>query len=85
MHDAVPTKQRAFTKPELQHPFEVVDEQHRKRVQRWLIALRAAIAFKIGYACGLQCQELVMLDRSDFGPNPHVPSYQDYRVQACLV
>lgn len=27
---------------------------------------------------GLRRQELVMLDLTDFGPNPHVPSYQDY-------
>jgi integrase/recombinase XerD len=44
----------------------------------WLTALRDSIAFKIGNAYGLRRQELVMLDLTDFGPNPHVPSYQDY-------
>ena len=79
--DAVPTKRRAFTKPELQHLFDVVDdfvdEQHRNGSKRWMTALRDSIAFKIGYAYGLRRQELVMLDLTDFGSKPHVPSYQD--------
>jgi len=57
---------------------DFVDEQHRNGSKRWLTALRDSIAFKIGYAYGLRRQELVMLDLTDFGPNPHVPSYQDY-------
>ncbi|MGQ9408257.1 tyrosine-type recombinase/integrase [Mycolicibacterium gilvum] len=80
--DAVPTKRRAFTKTELQHFFDVVDdfvdEQHRAGSKRWLTALRDSIAFKVGYAYGLRRRELVMLDLTDFGPNPHVPRYGDY-------
>jgi hypothetical protein len=59
--DAVPTKRRAFTKVELQHFFDVVDdfvdEQHRVGSKRWLTALRDSIAFKIGYAYGLRRRE----------------------------
>jgi hypothetical protein len=40
--------------------------------------LRDSIAFKIGYAYGLRRRELVMLDLTDFGPNPHVPRYGNY-------
>ncbi|MDT5208360.1 MAG: hypothetical protein QOF67_775 [Mycobacterium sp.] len=47
-----------------------------QRSKRWLTALRASIAFKIAYAYGLRRQELVMLDLTDFGPDPHAPSYQ---------
>jgi hypothetical protein len=80
--DAVPTKRRAFTKVELQHFFDVVDdfvdEQHRADSKRWLTALRDSIAFKIGYAYRLRRRELVMLDLTDFGPNPHVRRFGDY-------
>jgi integrase/recombinase XerD len=80
--DAVPTRRRAFTKAELQHFFDVVDdfvdEQHQAGSKRWLTALRDSIAFKVGYAYGLRRRELVMLDLTDFGPNPHVPRYGDY-------
>ena len=80
--DAVPTRRRAFTKTELQHFFDVVDdfvdEQHQAGSKRWLTALRDSIAFKIGYAYGLRRRELVMLDLTDFGPNPHVPRFGDY-------
>ena len=87
--DAVPPKRRAFTKPELQHMFDVVDdfvdEQHRNGSKRWMTALRDSIAFKIGYAYGLRRQELVMLDLTDFGPNPHVPRYRRLRRDDCSV
>jgi site-specific recombinase XerD len=80
--DAVPPRRRAFTKAELQHMFDVVDdfvdEAHRAGSKRWLTALRDSIAFKIGYAYGLRRRELVMLDLTDFGPNPHVPAYGNY-------
>ena len=70
--DAVPPRRRAFTKAELQHMFDVVDdfvdEAHRSGSKRWLTALRDSIAFKIGYAYGLRRRELVMLDLTDFGP-----------------
>ena len=80
--DAVPPKRRAFTKAELQHMFDViddfVDDAYRAGSKRWLTALRDSIAFKIGYAYGLRRRELVMLELTDFGPNPHVPDYGNY-------
>ncbi|OOK73489.1 phage integrase, N-terminal SAM-like domain protein [Mycobacterium kansasii] len=80
--DAVPPRRRAFTKAELQHLFDAVDdfvdEAHRTGSKRWLTALRDSTAFKIGYAYGLRRRELVMLDLTDFGPNPHVPTYGNY-------
>jgi site-specific recombinase XerD len=75
--DAVPPGRRAFTKDELQYLFDVVDDfvddAHSKGSKRWLTALRDSTAFKIGYASGLRRRELVMLDLTDFGTNPHVP------------
>jgi site-specific recombinase XerD len=66
----------------LQHLFDAVDdfvdEAHRTGSKRWRTALRDSIAFKIGYAYGLRRRELVMLDLTDFGPNPHVPGYGNY-------
>ncbi len=80
--DAVPPKRRAFTKSELQHLFDVaddlVDEAHRNGSKRWLTALRDSTAFKIAYAYGLRRRELVMLDLTDFGPNPYVKHYGNY-------
>ena len=72
--DAVPPRRRAFAKAELQHLFEA----HRNGSKRWLTALRDSTAFKIGYAYGLRRRELVMLDVTDFGPNPNVPRYGNY-------
>lgn len=51
---AVPPKRRAFTKAELQHFFDAVDdfidEAHRTGSKRWMTALRDSTAFKVGYA-----------------------------------
>jgi integrase/recombinase XerD len=70
--DTVPLKRRAFTKAELQHFFDAVDdfvdEAHRTGSKRWRTALRDSTAFKVGYAYGLRRRELVMLDMTDFGP-----------------
>ncbi|QZA09816.1 MULTISPECIES: tyrosine-type recombinase/integrase [Mycobacteriaceae] len=80
--DAVPPGRRAFTKAELQHLFDAVDdfvdEAHRTASKQWVTALRDSIAFKVGYAYGLRRRELVMLDLTDFGPNPHVPRFGNY-------
>jgi site-specific recombinase XerD len=46
--------------------------------KRWPSALRDSIAFKVCYAYGLRRRELVMLDLTDFGPNPRVPRYGNY-------
>jgi integrase/recombinase XerD len=80
--DARSPKRRAFTKTELQHMFDVlddfIDDAYRRGSKQWLTGLRDSIAFKVGYAFGLRRQELVMLDLTDFGPNPHVPRYGNY-------
>lgn len=80
--DAVPPARRAFTKAELQHFFDVVDDfvdqQFSAGSKRWLPALRDSTAFKVGYAYGLRRRELTMLDLTDFGPNPHVLDYGNY-------
>lgn len=80
--DAITPTRRAFTKHELQHFFDVVDNfvdhQFAAGSKRWLPALRDSIAFKVGYAYGLRRRELMMLDLTDFGPNPHVPKYGNF-------
>lgn len=80
--DAVPPGRHAFTRTELQHLFDVVDDfvdaAHRSGSKGWVTGLRDSIAFKVGYAFGLRRRELVMLDLSDFGPNPHVPRFGNY-------
>lgn len=77
--DAVPTGRRSFTKKELQHLFDhlddLVDREHAAGSKRWLPLYRDSIAFKLCYAYGLRRRELTMLDLHDFGPNPHVPDY----------
>ncbi|BBY66806.1 hypothetical protein MHEL_50490 [Mycolicibacterium helvum] len=55
-----------------------MDDAHSKVSERWLTALRDSTAFKIGYAFGLRRRELVMLDLTDFAPNPHVPRYGNF-------
>ncbi len=77
--DAVAPGRRAFTLEELQHFFDTVDDfvdaHHQAGSKEWLTAMRDSVAFKVAYAYGLRRRELVMLDVSDFGPNPHVSTY----------
>lgn len=77
--DAVTPGRRAFTLEELQHFFDTVDDfvdaHHQAGSKEWLTAMRDSVAFKVAYAYGLRRRELVMLDVSDFGPNPHVSTY----------
>lgn len=77
--DAVPAGRRAFTKQELQRLFDhlddAVDREHAGSSKRWLPLLRDSTAFKLCYAYGLRRRELTMLELTDFGPNPHVPTY----------
>jgi integrase/recombinase XerD len=76
------TRLRPFTKSELQAFFDaaddLVDREHAAGSKRWLPALRDSIAFKVCYAYGLRRRELAMLETTDFGPNPHVPTYQNF-------
>ena len=80
--DAVPPARRAFTKVELQHLFDHLDDQidreHAAGSKRWLPLLRDSIAFKVCYAYGLRRRELTMLELHDFGPNPHVVDYGQF-------
>ncbi|CAM3554397.1 tyrosine-type recombinase/integrase [Isoptericola cucumis] len=77
--DAVGPGRRAFVIDELQRFFDTVDDfvdaHHHARSKTWLTAMRDSMAFKVCYAYGLRRRELVMLDVTDFGPNPHVPDY----------
>ena len=80
--DAVPPRRRPFTKNELQAFFDaaddLVDREYAAGSKRWLPALRDSIAFKVCYAYGLRRRELTMLETTDFGPNPHVPAYNNF-------
>lgn len=80
--DAVSPGRRPFTREELQAFFDaaddLVDREHAAGSKRWLPALRDSIAFKVCYAYGLRRRELAMLETVDFGPNPHVPGYQNF-------
>lgn len=77
--DAVSPGRRAFTIVELQRFLDTVDDyvdaHHHGGSKQWLTALRDSMAFKVCYAYGPRRRELVMLDVTDFGPNPHVPAY----------
>lgn len=77
--DAVSPARRAFTVEELQYFFDAIDDfvdaQHQVGSKQWLTAMRDSMAFKVAYAFGLRRRELVMLDVTDFGPNPHVSAY----------
>ena len=80
--DAVSPGRRPFTREKLQAFFDaaddLVDREHAAGSKRWLPALRDSIAFKVCYAYGLRRRELAMLETVDFGPNPHVPGYQNF-------
>lgn len=80
--DAAPPARRAFTLDELQRFFDgvddVVDAEAGRRTKRWITAMRDSTAFKVAYAFGLRRRELVMLDLTDFGPNPRVARYGQF-------
>lgn len=78
-NDAVSPARRAFTIAELQRFFNTVDDcvdaAYSRGAKQWASTWRDSFAFKVAYAYGLRRRELVMLDVTDFGPNPHVPAY----------
>jgi integrase/recombinase XerD len=80
--DAATPGRRPFTREELQAFFDaaddLVDREYAAGSKRWLPALRDSIAFKVCYAYGLRRRELAMLETIDFGPNPHVPKYNNF-------
>lgn len=80
--DAGSPGRRAFTLGELQLLFDTIDDcvdaKHSARSKQWITGMRDSTAFKVAYAYGLRRRELVMLDVSDFGPNPHLPQYGSF-------
>lgn len=75
---------RALTKGELQRLFDHADDQvaaaRSSGRKGWLAAMRDSVALKVGYAWGLRRRELVMLELSDFGTNPHAPEFGEHGV-----
>jgi integrase len=72
-------RRRPLTREELVLFFDHLDAQvsGRRALRRKgsLAAFRDAVLFKAIYAWGLRRQEAVRLDLSDFGRNPHRPSF----------
>jgi integrase/recombinase XerC len=75
---------RPLTKLECQKLFDAADERavavRHKGAKGFVPAFRDATMLKVAYAWGLRRHELVMLERVDFGPNPHAPEFGAYGV-----
>ena len=75
---------RPLTKTECQRLFDAADERaasvRHKGAKGFVPAFRDATMLKVAYAFGLRRHELVMLERVDFGPNPHAPEFGNYGV-----
>jgi site-specific recombinase XerD len=75
-------RRRPFTREELTGLFDHLDAKvtGRRALGRKgsLAAFRDAVAFKTIYAWGLRRQEAVRLDLTDFGRNPHRPSFEQF-------
>lgn len=75
---------RALTKAELQQFFDYADDQvaagRTSGRKGWLTAMRDAAALKAAYAWGLRRREVIKLELSDFGRNPHAPEFGDLGV-----
>lgn len=70
---------RAFSVEELQALFDCADElvvaSRRHGRKGWLARFRDATVLKVAYAWGLRRREVVMLETTDFGANPHAPEF----------
>lgn len=77
-------QRRALTKDELQRLFDFADDRvadaRRRSSKAWLALMRDTTAFKVAYAWGLRRREVVMLDREDFGSNPHAERFGNFGV-----
>jgi integrase/recombinase XerC len=77
-------QRRPLTKSECQRLFDAADERavavRHKGAKGFVPAFRDATMLKVAYAFGLRRHELVMLERVDFGPNPHAPEFGPYGV-----
>ncbi len=75
---------RPLTKVECQALFDAADERavsvRQKNVKGFAPAFRDATMLKVAYAFGLRRQELLMLERCDFGPNPKAPEFGSFGV-----
>jgi site-specific recombinase XerD len=82
--DEARPSRRPLTKNECQALFDAADERaemaHRKEVKGFVPAFRDATMLKVAYAFGLRRRELLMLERVDFGLNPHAPEFGNYGV-----
>lgn len=82
--DEAQPARRPLTKLECQKLFDAADERaeavRRKGTKGFAPAWRDATMLKVAYAFGLRRHELVMLERTDFGPNPHAPEFGGYGV-----
>ena len=75
---------RPLSREELQRFFDYCDERvaaaGRSGRKGWLAAYRDAVLFKTIYAWGLRRREAVMLEVTDWGPNPRAPQFGRYGV-----
>lgn len=77
-------QRRSLTRGELQDLFDaaddVVDEIRGRGRKGWVAAFRDATMIKTAYAFGLRGGELVGLDVTDFGRNPHAVEFGEFGV-----
>ncbi len=75
---------RPLTRQECQALFDAADARveaiARLARKGWAPAVRDATMLKVAYAFGLRRRELVMLEVSDFAPNPKAPEFGDFGV-----
>lgn len=75
---------RPLSRVECQALFDAADDRvsairsHQRK--GWVPAFRDATMLKVTYGWGLRRQELVMLEASDFGPNPTAPEFGAFGV-----
>lgn len=75
---------RPLSRVECQALFDAADDRveliRANERKGWVPAFRDATMLKVAYAWGLRRQELVMLEVSDFGPNPQAPEFGAFGV-----
>ncbi|HEX4218436.1 MAG TPA: site-specific integrase [Acidimicrobiales bacterium] len=75
---------RSLSRVECQALFDAADDRvdtiRANDRKGWVPAFRDATMLKVAYGWGLRRQELVMLEVSDFGANPHAPEFGAFGV-----
>jgi hypothetical protein len=75
---------RPLSRVECQALFDAADDRvdaiRANSRKGWMPAFRDATMLKVTYGWGLRRQEVVMLEVSDFGPNPHAPEFGAFGV-----